>query len=181
MTIRAFDGQQPVIAASAYIDDSAVVIGDICVADESSLWPQVVARADVQSIRIGARTNIQDGSVLHVTSDNPFTPGGYGLSIGDEVTVGHGAILHACNIADRVLIGMGATVLDGAVIETGVMLAAGSLVAPGKVLTSGYLYLGSPARQARPLNEKETAYLSFSAQHYVELKNRYQREAAEGC
>ncbi len=176
MTIRRLDGQRPDIAATAYVDDSAVVIGDVTIGDDSSLWPMAVARGDVQSIRIGARSNIQDGSILHVTADSPFTPGGFALTIGDEVTVGHGAILHACTIGDRVLVGMGATVLDGALIEDEVMLGAGSLVSPGKVLASGFLYLGSPARQVRPLSEQEKAYLDFSARHYVELKDRHRRE-----
>jgi carbonic anhydrase/acetyltransferase-like protein (isoleucine patch superfamily) len=173
MSIRSFQGITPTIAASAYVDDAAVVIGDVTVGADASLWPMVVARGDVQSITIGARTNIQDGSVLHVTSDNSFTPGGYALTIGDDVTVGHGAILHACSIGDFVLVGMGATVLDGAMIPEWTMVAAGSLVPPGKQLESGYLYVGSPVKQARPLKQAERDYLQFSSRHYVELKNRH--------
>lgn len=173
MTIRPFNGTTPKIAASAYIDEAAVVIGDVHIGEDSSIWPMVAARGDVHHIRIGARTNIQDGSVLHVTADNQFNPGGYPLTIGDEVTVGHGAILHACTVEDLCLIGMGATVLDGAVVRSQAMVAAGSLVPPGKVLEGGYLWVGSPVKQARPLKPAELEYLSFSAQHYVALKNRH--------
>ena len=173
MAIRDYMGTSPIIAASAYIDDAALVIGNVTIDEESSLWPMTVARGDVHKITIGARTNIQDGSILHVTSDNRFTPGGFALTVGDDVTVGHGAILHACTIMNRVLVGMGATVLDGAVIEDRVMIGAGALVSPGKRLASGYLYLGSPARQARALKQEELEYLDFSSSHYVELKNRH--------
>ena len=115
MTIRSFQGIEPVIGPDTYIDEAALVVGRVTVGADSSLWPMTVARGDVHSIRIGARTNIQDGSVLHVTQDNEFSPGGFALTVGDDVTVGHGVILHACTIEDLVLIGMGSTVLDGAV------------------------------------------------------------------
>ncbi len=173
MTIRTFNGIQPDIQASAYIDETALVVGDVSIGDDASLWPMTVARGDVHRITIGARTNIQDGSVLHVTQDNQFSPGGYPLSIGNEVTIGHGAIIHACAIDDLVLIGMGAIILDGAHVPSRVMVGAGALVPPGKQLESGYLYIGSPARQARKLTDKELAYLEFSARHYVDLKNRH--------
>ena len=173
MTIRTFNGIQPNISATAYIDETALVVGDVSIGDDTSLWPMTVARGDVHHISIGARTNIQDGSVLHVTQDNQFNPGGYPLNIGNDVTIGHGAIIHACTIDDLALIGMGAVILDGARIPTRVMVGAGALVSPGKELESGYLYIGSPARQARRLTDKELAYLEFSAQHYVELKNRH--------
>jgi carbonic anhydrase/acetyltransferase-like protein (isoleucine patch superfamily) len=132
-----------------------------------------VLRGDVNRIVLGARTNVQDGAVLHVTHDGPYSPGGVPLLIGDDVTVGHLAILHACTIGSRVLIGMHATVLDNAVIEDDVLLAAGSVVAPGKHLKSGHLYRGSPAVAARPLTAKEIEQLQYSAAHYVRLKNRY--------
>jgi len=176
MSIRTFQGVTPRIASSAYVDADAVVIGDVSIAADASLWPMVVARGDVQSITIGERSNVQDGSVLHVTSDNSFTPGGFALTIGNDVTVGHGAILHACTIGDLVLIGMGATVLDGAMVPDRTMVAAGALVPPGKRLESGYLYVGSPVRQARPLKQAELDYLEFSSRHYVELKNRHGEE-----
>jgi len=173
MTIRSFEDIEPTIAAGAYIDETALVVGDVSVGEDSSLWPMVVARGDVQRIRIGARTNIQDGSVLHVTQANRFNPGGYPLTIGDEVTVGHGVILHACTVEDRVLVGMGSTILDGAVIRAGAMIGAGSLVSPHKELEGGFLYLGSPAKQIRRLSDQEIAYLEFSAAHYVDLKDRH--------
>jgi carbonic anhydrase/acetyltransferase-like protein (isoleucine patch superfamily) len=173
VAIRAFKGITPTIAATAYIDDAALVIGDVTVGDDASLWPMTVARGDVHTITIGRRTNIQDGSVLHVTQDNEFNPGGYALRIGDDVTVGHNVTLHACTIEDLCLIGMGSTILDGAVIHSRVMLGAGSLVTPGKELESGYLYLGTPAQKVRPLSARELAYLPFSAAHYVELKNQH--------
>ena len=175
MSIRSFQGVSPQIAASAYVDAAAVVIGDVTIGADASLWPMVVARGDVQSISIGERTNIQDGAVLHVTSDNSFTPGGFALTIGGDVTVGHGAILHACTIGDFALIGMGAVVLDGAVVPERTMVGAGGLVPPGKRLESGYLYVGSPVRQARPLKQAELDCLEFSSRHYVDLKNRHSR------
>lgn len=174
MAIRDFEKQTPKIAASAYIDDMAVVIGDVEIGDDVSVWPASVIRGDVNSIRIGARTNIQDGSVLHVTHDSEYAPGGFPLKIGEGVTVGHKVILHACTIGDYCLVGMGSTVLDGAVLEDKVMLGANSLVSPGKVLESGYLYLGSPAQKIRKLKAGELAWLEYSASHYVSLKNRYQ-------
>jgi len=173
MAIRKYLDMTPTIAANAFIDEMALVIGDVTIGEDASLWPMVVARGDVNSITIGARTNIQDGSVLHVTADNEYNPGGSALLIGEDVTVGHGAILHACTIDNFSLVGMGATILDGAVIEDRVMVGAGALVAPGKRLESGYLYMGSPARQARPLKEKELAWLEYSSGHYVALKNNH--------
>ena len=173
MALRSYQNIRPRLGKNVYIDEAAVVIGDVSIGDDASLWPMAVARGDVHRISIGARTNIQDGSVLHVTSDNEFTPGGFSLQVGDDVTIGHGVILHACTIKDLVLVGMGSTVLDGAIIPSRVMIGAGSLVSPGKEFESGYLYLGSPAKKIRPLKDKELAYLGFSAQHYVELKNKY--------
>ncbi|MER2491160.1 gamma carbonic anhydrase family protein [Catenovulum sediminis] len=171
--LRPFNKVHPAIADNAYIDDSCVLVGDIVIDQDSSVWPLVAARGDVNYIKIGKRTNIQDGSILHVTRRTSNNPEGFPLIIGDDVTVGHKAMLHGCYIGDRVLIGMGAIVLDGAIINDDVMLAAGSLVAPGKKLESGYLYVGSPAKQARALNEGEIAFLKQSAQNYVELKDQY--------
>ncbi len=173
MAIRDFEGKSPKIGDRVYVDDHALVVGDVTIGADASLWPMAVARGDVHRITIGAGTNIQDGSVLHVTADNRFNPGGYALSIGANVTVGHGVILHACTVEDLVLVGMGSTILDGAVIPTRTMIAAGSLVAPGKTLESGHLYLGSPARKARKLSDQELDYLAFSARHYIELKDRH--------
>jgi carbonic anhydrase/acetyltransferase-like protein (isoleucine patch superfamily) len=173
MTLRSFQGIEPTVGPGAYIDAAAVVIGQVTIGADSSVWPMTVIRGDVHRISVGARTNIQDGSVLHVTQDNDFNPGGFALTIGNDVTVGHGVILHACTVEDLVLVGMGSTVLDGAVIRRGALVGAGSLVPPGKVLEGNYLYLGNPVRQVRPLKAKEIAYLEFSAQHYVALKNRH--------
>lgn len=171
--IRPYKKQLPEIADSAYIDPAAVVIGNVVIGADSSVWPMVSVRGDVNTIRIGERTNIQDGSVLHVTHDGPLSPGGFALSIGNDVTVGHKAILHACRVEDMCLIGMGSVVLDGAVIGSGCILGAGSLVSPGKVLDGGYLYLGAPARKVRELSAQERDFLSYSAKHYVRLKNDY--------
>ncbi len=173
MSIRAYKDILPDIDKTAYIDPDATVIGKVKIGKDTSVWPMVAIRGDVNTISIGERTNIQDGSILHVTSDNAFNPGGRSLTIGDDVTVGHGAILHACTVDNFSLIGMGATVLDGAVIESEVMVAAGCLVPPGKTLESGFLYLGNPMKKARALSEKEIEYLHFSSTHYVNLKNDY--------
>jgi carbonic anhydrase/acetyltransferase-like protein (isoleucine patch superfamily) len=173
MSVRKFENISPRIAATAYVDETALVIGDVSIADDASLWPQVVARGDVNSIEIGARTNIQDGSVLHVSHDSEFAPGGFPLRIGADITVGHQAILHGCTIEDRCLIGMAATVMDGAIVRAGAIVGAGSLVPPGRDLDGGYLWVGSPVRKVRPLSEKEVAFLEYSAAHYVELKNRH--------
>ncbi len=173
MPIRNFQGKSPKIHPSAYIDDTAVVIGDITIGANSSLWPLVVARGDVNTIVIGQGTNIQDGSILHVTHDGEYSPGGYGLQVGNYVTVGHRVILHGCRVGDYCLIGMAATVMDGAMLEDRVMLAAGSLVPSGKVLEGGFLWMGSPARKGRPLTDKELANLEYSAAHYVKLANKH--------
>ena len=133
-------------------------------------------RGDIHSIRIGERTNIQDGSVLHVSHDSEFAPGGYALTIGNDVTVGHNAVVHACSVEDMCLIGIGAVLLDGAVIKSGTIVGAGSLVPPGKELEGGYLWLGSPVKKLRELTEKEKAFLEYSAAHYVDVKNRHMAE-----
>ena len=173
MSVRRFEGHQPDIHASVYIDEQALVVGEVSIGEDSSVWPMSVVRGDVNSIEIGERTNIQDGSVLHVTHDSEYAEGGMPLVIGSDVTVGHKVILHACQVEDGCLIGMGATVLDGALIRAGSMIGAGALVPPGKVLESGYLYLGSPVKQVRELTEKEKRFLEYSAAHYVRLKNRH--------
>lgn len=173
MPVRRFETHTPRIADSAYIDPLALVIGDVEIGANASLWPQVVVRGDIHSIKIGDNTNIQDGSVLHVSHDSEFAPGGFPLVVGRGVTVGHSAVLHGCTIEDGCLIGMGSLVMDGAVIQTGAMLGAGSLVSPGVVVEGGYLWLGRPARRVRPLTAEESRYLRYSAEHYVRLKNRY--------
>lgn len=173
MHIREFQQHQPALGERVWIDPAATVIGRVRLDDDVSVWPGAVLRGDVNSITVGARTNIQDGSICHVTHDGPYSPGGEPLVLGEDITVGHGAILHACRIGDRCLIGMGALVLDGAVIENDVMLAAGSLVSPGKRLESGWLYRGQPARPARELSERELEMLRYSAANYVRLKDEY--------
>ncbi len=179
MSLRRFGGQLPVVGARAWIDPDAVVIGRVTLGDDTSIWPTAVARGDVNFIRIGARSNIQDGSILHVTHDGPYSPGGMPLIIGEEVTVGHRVMLHACTVGDRCLIGMSSTLLDGAVIEDEVFLGAGSLVPPGKRLAARSLYRGSPAQRVRALNAQELEMLRYSAAHYVRLKDRYLEELQE--
>jgi len=171
--IRPFRGHFPRIAEGVWIDDTALVIGEVTVGRDSSLWPYVVARGDINRITIGSRTNIQDGSVLHVSHVGPFNPEGAALVIGDDVTVGHRATLHGCTIGNHCLIGMGAIVLDRAVVEPRVMVGAGTLVSGGQVLESGFLYVGQPARRARPLSARELAYLYYAAAHYCELAAHY--------
>ena len=173
MNIRPYNGISPDIHSRVYVDASAVVIGDVVIGEDSSVWPMTVIRGDVEKIRIGARTNLQDGCILHVTHDGDYSPGGFPLTVGNDVTAGHRATLHACSIGSLCLIGMSATIMDGAVLEDRVVLGAGSLVPPGKVLESGYLYVGSPARKVRALSEKERDFLVYSARHYVNLKDRY--------
>jgi carbonic anhydrase/acetyltransferase-like protein (isoleucine patch superfamily) len=169
--VRSYASHQPVIGERVLIDPSAVVIGDVVLADDCSVWPQVVIRGDMHSIRVGPRTSVQDGCVLHITHAGPFNPDGWPLTIGSDVTIGHNATLHGCSVGDRVLVGMGSIIMDGAVVETDVVIAAGALVTPGKRLRSGYLYAGSPAREVRSLSEREMAYFDYSAGNYVKLKD----------
>ena len=171
--IRPFQGIWPRVGARVYIDPSAQVIGDVAIGDDSSVWPLVSIRGDVNRIRIGTRSNVQDNSVLHVTHDGPYSPGGADLQIGDDVTIGHGVILHACRIGNRVLIGMGVIVMDKVVVEDDVLIAAGSTVTQGKTLKSGWLYRGAPAQPARELTTDEIASLKYSADNYVKVKNKY--------
>lgn len=172
--IKSFENSTPDIAASVYVDDQALVIGDVKIGSDSSIWPMAVIRGDIHHIRIGERSNIQDGSILHVTHDSEYKPGGSPLIIGNDVTIGHQVALHACTIGDGCLIGMGSIVLDDAIVEAGAMVGAGSLVNPGKAVEGGYLWLGSPVKRVRKLTEKEKAYLKYSAQHYVKLQRRHQ-------
>lgn len=173
MAIRTFNGIAPKIGKSVFIDDSAVVIGDVTLGDEVSIWPTTVLRGDVERIVIGDGTNVQDGSILHVTHAGPYTAQGHPLLIGNNVTIGHRAVVHACTVGDYCLIGIGAIIMDGAVLEDYVMLGAGALVPPGKTLESGYLYVGAPAKPSRPLTESEKEFLAYSARQYIRLKNEY--------
>lgn len=176
MSIRSYKGIEPKISISAYIDDSAVLVGQIEIGADSSIWPLVAARGDVNYIKIGERTNVQDGSVLHLTRKSATNPDGFPLIIGDDVTVGHKVMLHGCVLGNRILVGMGAIVMDNVIVEDDVIIGGGALVPPNKTLQSGYLYVGSPVKQARPLTDDERAFLKVSAQNYVELKNEYLEE-----
>ena len=173
MAVRAYEGILPRLQPGVYVDAQALVVGHVEIGRDSSIWPMSVVRGDVNQICIGERSNIQDGCVLHVTHDSEYSAGGKPLRVGDDVTVGHRSVLHACTVEDLCLIGMGAIVLDGAVVRRGALIGAGALVPPEKELEGGYLYLGAPVRQVRALSEKEMRYLSYSAEHYVRLKNRH--------
>ena len=178
MTIKRFEDFTPESHPTAWIDDSAYVSGRTTIAEQVSIWPTAVVRGDVNYITIGRLTNVQDGAVLHVAHAGEYTrPEGYPLIIGEEVTVGHRAVLHACTIGNRCLIGMGSIVLDGAVVGDDVIIGAGSVVPPGKVLASGYLYVGSPVKQARPLTERERTFLRYSAENYWRLTERTRQSA----
>ncbi len=176
MSIRLYKNIEPMIPSNCYIDHSAIVIGDVTTGQETSVWPLVVIRGDVNSIRIGDRTNVQDGSVLHVTRRSPALPDGYPLVIGDDVTVGHKCMLHGCRIGHRVLIGMGAIVMDNVIVEDDIIIGAGSVVPPNKHLKSGYLYVGNPVKQTRLLSDSEKGFLKTSAENYVILKQEYLSE-----
>ncbi|BCG21853.1 gamma carbonic anhydrase family protein [Pseudomonas tohonis] len=169
--IRTYRGTAPQLGQRVFVDRSAVVIGDVELGEDSSVWPFALIRGDMHRIRIGARTSVQDGSVLHITHAGPFNPDGFPLLIGDDVTIGHKVTLHGCTLGNRILVGMGSIVMDGAVVEDEVVIGAGSLVPPGKRLESGFLYVGSPVKQARPLSDKERAFFTYSAANYVKLKD----------
>ena len=174
MNLRPYLEHVPVVGERVYVDPAASLIGDVVLGDDASLWPGVVVRGDVNVIRVGARTNIQDGTIVHVSHDGPHAKlGGFATVIGDDVTIGHKAIIHACRIEDAALIGMGAIVLDGAVVRKHGFVGAGALVAPGKVVGEGELWLGNPAKKVRMLSDAEIAALYYSAQHYVRLKDHY--------
>ncbi len=173
MSLEKFREYSPQIHPSSYIAKQATIIGRVTVGEHSSVWPACVIRGDVEHINIGDKTNIQDGSILHVTHDGDYTAGGFPLNIGSGVTVGHGAILHACTIGDFCLIGMGSIILDGAIIEDYAMIGAGAVVPPGKRVKSGTLWLGNPAREIRNLSKEEMQRIEYSADHYVTLMQEY--------
>ncbi len=177
-SLQPFLDRMPQLADGSWIHGSALLIGDVTVGADSSVWCGAVVRGDVHAIRIGARTNIQDNSVLHVSHASPRNPQGAPLIIGDDVTVGHGVILHGCTIGDACLIGMGSLVMDNAVIEPETLLGAGSLVAEKSVLRSGFLYLGRPAKPVRQLCAEEIDHLYYSARHYVALARQYDTPTA---
>lgn len=171
--IRSFQGHNPVVPRSAFVDDTALVVGDVTLGENVSVWPMAVLRGDVNRIEVGDNSNIQDGAVVHVAHEGPYQHG-FPAIIGADVTVGHRAVVHACSIGDRVLVGMGAIIMDGAVVGDDVVIGAGALVPPGKRLAGGKLYVGSPARAARDLTASEREQLVYSARHYVTLKERHE-------
>lgn len=175
--LRSYRGVVPQLGARVYVDPQACVIGRVTIGDDSSVWPMAVLRGDVHEIRIGARTSVQDGSVLHVVHDGPV-PGGLPLVVGDEVTIGHSVTLHACTIGNRCLVGMGAVVLDGASVEDEVLIGAGSVVPPRKRLPSRTMWLGNPARLVRELTDDEVRQFAYSARHYVKVKDSYLESAS---
>ncbi|MGM0450098.1 MAG: gamma carbonic anhydrase family protein [Pseudomonadota bacterium] len=175
--IRSHKGDHPQLGERVWIDPTATVIGNVVLGDDCSVWPMTAIRGDMHRIRIGNRCSIQDGSVCHITHAGPYNPDGFPLTVGDDVTVGHKALLHGCTVGSRVLVGMGAIIMDGAVVEDEVIIAAGTLVPPGKTLESGYLYRGSPARQARPLTDEEREFFTYTAGNYVKLKDEFLAEA----
>jgi carbonic anhydrase/acetyltransferase-like protein (isoleucine patch superfamily) len=174
MSIRPYQNKLPELGARTYVDPDAVVIGDVVLADDVSIWPMTVVRGDVNHVRIGPRTNVQDGTVIHVSHDGPHSRlPGFPTIIGADCTIGHKAVIHACTIEDEVLIGMGAIVLDGAVVKKNAFVGAGSLVSPGKVVGEGELWLGNPAKFVRKLSPEQIEGIRYSAQHYVRMKDRY--------
>jgi carbonic anhydrase/acetyltransferase-like protein (isoleucine patch superfamily) len=176
--IRPFEDKSPRISEGAWVDETAVVIGDVTLGPGVSIWPQCVLRGDIHRIEIGAETNIQDGSILHVSHDSRFMPGGAPLILHTRITVGHQVVLHGCEVGESCLIGIGARVLDRAVLKARTMLGAGTLVPPGRVLEGGWLYIGAPARRARALTDRELEYLEYSAANYVHLAARHRAGGA---
>jgi gamma-carbonic anhydrase len=172
--IRPYRGKWPQIAATAYLDRASVIIGDVVIGEDSSVWPMTVVRGDVHYIRIGKRTNIQDGCVLHVMKDE------YPVVLGDDVTVGHAVTLHGCTIESNVLIGMRCTILNGAVIGANSIIAAGTLITERSVIPSGSLVMGSPGKVKRELTTADVESIGKYAQRYVEYKNIYRSEVVRG-
>jgi carbonic anhydrase/acetyltransferase-like protein (isoleucine patch superfamily) len=171
-SLRSFNGVMPILGERVYVDPAASVIGDVVLGDDVSIWPGTVLRGDVNHIRVGTRTSIQDGSIVHVAHAGPYGPG-FPCLIGEGVTIGHAAVVHACTIGDYCLIGMHATVMDGAVVKKYGFVGAGSLIPPGKVVGERELWLGNPARFVRLLSDKQVEQLHYSAGHYVRLKDTY--------
>jgi carbonic anhydrase/acetyltransferase-like protein (isoleucine patch superfamily) len=174
--LRNFKTKRPIVGERVYLDDSAVIIGDVSIADDVSIWPTVVIRGDVAAVTIDRATNIQEGSVLHGSHQGKDTATETPLKIGKSVTIGHRAVVHACQVGDYCLIGIGAIILDNAVLQDYVMLGAGALVPARKVLESGYLYIGTPAKKVRLLTKEEKEFLAYSASHYVALKDEYLKD-----
>ena len=176
--LRSYQGISPSIGERTYIDITTVLVGDITIGNDTSIWPLCAARGDVNKITIGQRTNVQDGTILHVTRKSQKHPEGFPLTIGDDVTIGHHCMLHGCTLGNRILVGMGAIIMDGAVVEDDVFIGAGTLIPPNKTLRSGYLYVGNPMKEARALRDEEISFLKQSADNYVSLKDDYLAESA---
>jgi carbonic anhydrase/acetyltransferase-like protein (isoleucine patch superfamily) len=176
MTVRTFKGITPKLGKDAYVDQAASVIGDVELGDDVSVWPGAVIRGDMHRIRIGSRSNVQDNAVLHITHASDFNPDGWPLIIGEDVIIGHRALLHGCTLGNRILVGNGAIVNDGAIVEDEVIIGAGCVVPPGKRLESGFVYVGNPCKQGRPLKDSEKRFFTYSAGNYVKLKNEYLAE-----
>ena len=171
--IRPYLAHHPQIDSTCYIDDLSVVIGEVTLAENVSVWPFAVIRGDVNSITIGKNSKVQDHWMLHVSHKNASKPNGSPLIIGEDVTIGHHVTLHGCHLGDRILIGINTVILDDVIVENDVMIGAGSLVPPRKRLESGYLYVGSPVKKIRPLTAEEIAFLPYSAQNYVKVAQQY--------
>ncbi|WP_377703337.1 gamma carbonic anhydrase family protein [Pseudoduganella sp. UC29_71] len=173
MPVSSYLDTSPELGEGVYLHDTAQVIGDVRIGRDSSVWCNTVLRGDVNRITIGECSNVQDFAMGHVSHKNAAKPDGSPLRIGNYVTIGHSVILHGCEIGDECLIGMGSIIMDDVVVRKHVMVGAGSLVSPGKVLESGHLYVGRPARRVRKLTDEEIAYLKYSAEHYVRVKNNH--------
>lgn len=173
MPVAAYLDTMPILGARVYVHASSQIIGNVRIGNDSSIWCNTVLRGDVNHIVIGQCSNVQDLTMGHVSHKTPGKPNGSPLVVGDYVTVGHSVILHGCTIGNECMIGMGSIIMDDAVISDRVMIGAGSLVSPGKVLESGMLYVGRPVKAIRALTPEEIAYLKYSAEHYVEVKNNY--------
>ena len=178
MPLSTYLDTAPILGERIYLHPSCQVIGDVKIGDDSSVWCNTVLRGDVNHIVIGRGANIQDLTMGHVSHKTPDKPAGSPLIVGDYVTVGHSVILHGCTIGNECLIGMGSIIMDDVVVPDHVMIGAGSLVSPGKVLEGGMLYMGRPAKAVRKLTDEEIAYLKYSAEHYMRLKNNYLKASA---
>ena len=175
-SIRSHRGISPQLGQRVYVDPAATVIGNVSLGDDASVWPGAVIRGDMHRIVVGARSNVQDNAVLHITHASDFNPDGWPLTIGDDVVIGHRAVLHGCTLGNRILVGNGAIVNDGAVIEDEVIIGAGCMVPPGKTLETGYVYVGNPCKQMRALSDSETQFFTYSPANYVKLKDQYLAE-----
>ncbi|MCK9502722.1 MAG: gamma carbonic anhydrase family protein [Porticoccaceae bacterium] len=176
MAVRTFKGISPQLGERVYVDPAATVIGDVVLGDDVSVWPGAVVRGDMHKIRIGNRSNVQDNAVLHITHASDYNPEGWPLIIGDDVVIGHRALLHGCTLGNRILVGNGAIVNDGAIVDDEVIIGAGCVVPPGKHLESGYVYVGNPCKQGRALKDSERSFFRYSPANYVKLKDQYLAE-----